>query len=67
MVIIFVFSTSNYTLWNKKKFKNRVALKPKRPLFSYPVYVEIQNIEKYLKIRNNNRITFILFLHPPFT
>ena len=30
MVFIFVFSTSNYRLWNKKIFKNRVALKPKR-------------------------------------
>ena len=30
MVIIFVFSTSNYTLWNKKK--NGVALEPKRPV-----------------------------------
>ena len=30
MVYIFVFSTSNYTLWNKKIFKNQMALKPKR-------------------------------------
>ena len=30
MVIIYVSSTSNYTLWIKK-IKNRVALNPKRP------------------------------------
>ena len=33
MFIIFVFSTSNYRLWNKKKIENRVALKPKIPAF----------------------------------
>ena len=34
MVIIFVFSTSNYTLWKKKK-KKRAALKMKRSSKTY--------------------------------
>ena len=33
MVIIFVFSTSNYTLWKKKK--KRAALKMKRSSKTY--------------------------------
>ena len=40
MIIIFVFFTPNYTLWNKKINKNRVALKPKTS--TVRIYIQVR-------------------------
>ena len=52
MVILFVFSTSNYTLWNNKNLKSRGTQTEKTPQHVLERYNETRALNVFLILRS---------------